>query len=205
MAMDEKMWRKQHFSEKEVENPFGYVYYISSYIPRTLNNHFLMDVWWYNHFPSKGLESFNWNNHFKGDVSGARYTLYIRTSLHPHFRSWIFFRPFSWSKRKSHHATTRWGRSQWISSCSFDAGCWHKVFAPWVFSAPVIYLNMTNLLKFVGRTLNLKLFRIDINFKANIFIGNKHPYKCLVPSSPKKSPVIFLLALRIWILLISFF
>ena len=54
-------------------------------------------------------------------------------------------------------------------------------------------LNMTNLLKFVGRTLNLKLFRIDINFKANIFVGNKHPYKCLVPASPKKSPVNFLL------------
>ena len=40
--------------------------------PGTLNNHFLMDVWWNNHFPSKGLESSNGNNHFKVDVSGTR-------------------------------------------------------------------------------------------------------------------------------------
>ena len=32
-------------------------------LPGTPNNHFLMDVWWNNHFPSKGLESSNWNNH----------------------------------------------------------------------------------------------------------------------------------------------
>ena len=40
--------------------------------PGTLNNNFFMDVWWNNHFPSKGLESSNWNNHFKVDVSGTR-------------------------------------------------------------------------------------------------------------------------------------
>ena len=28
----------------------------------TLNNHFLMDVWWNNHFLCKGLKSSNWNN-----------------------------------------------------------------------------------------------------------------------------------------------
>ena len=31
--------------------------------PGTPNNHFLMDVWWNNHFLHKGLESSNWNNH----------------------------------------------------------------------------------------------------------------------------------------------
>ena len=34
-----------------------------SYLPGTRNNQFLMDVWWNNHFPSKDLESSNWNNH----------------------------------------------------------------------------------------------------------------------------------------------
>ncbi len=31
-----------------------------------------MDVWWNNHFLCKDLESSNWNNHFKVDVSGSR-------------------------------------------------------------------------------------------------------------------------------------
>ena len=31
-----------------------------------------MDVWWNNHFSCKDLESSNWNNHFKVDVSGSR-------------------------------------------------------------------------------------------------------------------------------------
>ena len=46
------------------------------YIPGTPNNHFLMDVWWNNHFSCKDLESSNWNNHFKVDVSGSRYILF---------------------------------------------------------------------------------------------------------------------------------
>ena len=41
--------------------------------PGTPNNHFLMDVWWNNHFSCKDLESSNWNNHFKVDVSGSRH------------------------------------------------------------------------------------------------------------------------------------
>ena len=38
-----------------------------------------MDVWWNNHFLSKGLESSNWNNHFKVDVSGTRHTTLVLT------------------------------------------------------------------------------------------------------------------------------
>ena len=33
--------------------------------PGTLNNHFLMDVWWNSHFLCNDLESSSWNNHKK--------------------------------------------------------------------------------------------------------------------------------------------
>ena len=46
---------------------------LNQWVPGTLKyNQFFMDVWLNNHFPSKGLESSNWNNHFKVDVSGTR-------------------------------------------------------------------------------------------------------------------------------------
>ena len=44
-----------------------------------VSNHFLMDVWWNNHFPSKGLKSSNWNNHLKVDVLGTRMIVYHQT------------------------------------------------------------------------------------------------------------------------------
>ena len=34
-------------------------------LPGTLNNHFLIDVWWNNHFLCNDLESSSWNNHKK--------------------------------------------------------------------------------------------------------------------------------------------
>ena len=34
-----------------------------TYQPGTLNNQFLMDVWWNKPFPCKDFESSNWNNH----------------------------------------------------------------------------------------------------------------------------------------------
>ena len=62
-----------------------------------------MDVWWNNHSPSKGLESFNWNNHFKGDVSGTWYKLNafdsacgieqkFRRGAHCNSQDWIVMR-----------------------------------------------------------------------------------------------------------------
>ena len=33
--------------------------------------------WWNNHFLYKDLESSNWNNHFKVDVSGSRYKSFV--------------------------------------------------------------------------------------------------------------------------------
>ena len=52
---------------------------VPRYGPGTLNNHFLMDVWWNNHFVCNDLESSNWNNHkktgcleFQGYVSGSK-------------------------------------------------------------------------------------------------------------------------------------
>ena len=44
-------------------------------IPGTPNNHFLMDVWLNNHFPSKDLESSNLNNHLKIVVWSSRSVL----------------------------------------------------------------------------------------------------------------------------------
>ena len=38
-----------------------FVYHMA--LPGTLNNHFLLDVWWNNHFSCNDLESSNWNNH----------------------------------------------------------------------------------------------------------------------------------------------
>ena len=80
MAMDEKMWRKQHFSEKEVENPFGYV----PWATKT----YILEVFMVNNLV------FRWPKPLFFMVLGAHGILYIiinthytRTSLHPHFRS----------------------------------------------------------------------------------------------------------------------
>jgi len=55
-----------------------YKWFIVSYdVPGTLNNHFLMDVWWNNHSLCNDLESSNWNNHKKLVVWSSRYFLNI--------------------------------------------------------------------------------------------------------------------------------
>ena len=36
---------------------------VAKFLPGTLNNNLLMDVWWNNHFLCNDLEASNWNNH----------------------------------------------------------------------------------------------------------------------------------------------
>ena len=44
------------------------------HVPKELQTTiFFMDVWWNNHFSCKELESSNWNNKFKGDVTCSGY------------------------------------------------------------------------------------------------------------------------------------
>ena len=45
-------------------------------LPGTLNNNFLMDVWWNNHLLCNDLEASNWNNHKILVVWGARYCIF---------------------------------------------------------------------------------------------------------------------------------
>ena len=52
--------------------------YLQSFVPGTLNNILLMDVWLNHHFPSKGLESSNRNNHKNLLVQGSR-LLFLRS------------------------------------------------------------------------------------------------------------------------------
>ena len=63
----------------------------------SISNHFLMDVWWNNHhFSCKDLESSNWNNHFKVDVSGSRYITVPFSWRRKHmFFFWLFWM-FHW-------------------------------------------------------------------------------------------------------------
>ena len=68
-----RRWTSQpqkHFFKKKRPSKGSRIFLV---VPGTLNNNFLMDFWWNKHFPSKGLESSNWTNHFKVDVSGTRY------------------------------------------------------------------------------------------------------------------------------------
>ena len=61
--------------EKPMETPKEQKYNL----PGTLNNHFLMDVWWNNHFLCNDLESSSWNNHKKLDVWNPRWKSNIDT------------------------------------------------------------------------------------------------------------------------------
>ena len=42
---------------------FFWIVSFVSYLPGTLNNHFLMGVWWNNHFLCNDMESSSWNSH----------------------------------------------------------------------------------------------------------------------------------------------
>ena len=64
-------------------------------MPGTPNHHFFLDVWWNNHFLSKGLESSNWNKHFKGDVSGTRYMDHMGVSENGGTPKWSILIGFS--------------------------------------------------------------------------------------------------------------
>ena len=86
-----------YHSKSPWKPPFGkYIY-----IPGTLNNQFLMDVWLNNHFPCKDVESSNWNNHKELVVWSSRYIIFFPTTMVcmnlRHFLTTSFFKsePFN--------------------------------------------------------------------------------------------------------------